>query len=600
MKQGKRINKLIPIFVVFLFIGTTVLSAKEGLELANNEIVTSQISSLPESFDLREYDGENFVSSVKNQNGGTCWTHGAMASIESNLMMTGKWDKVEEIEEPNLAEYHLDWWNGFNTFNNDDDQNGPGLDVHYGGDYLVTSAYCSRGDGPVRDIDGQSFGEAPPLFEESYHLYYPRDIEWYTVGDNLENIDIIKETLMTEGAIGTCMAYGATSLFNWTHCYVGSADPNHAIAIIGWDDNKGTMAQNPGAWLCKNSWGPSWGLDGYFWISYYDVHAGQHPEMGAVSFQDVEPLAYEDFYYHDYHGWRNTKVDCTEAFNRFYAKDNHKISAVSFYTAADDVNYEIRIYDDFLDNQLQNELIRSDGFIKYRGFHTIDLPGVVQLMNNDDFYVYLSLSQGGQPYDCTSEIPVLLGTLSMGTTVVSKANSGESFYMDSSGDWIDLITFDESANFCIKALVPKESDLSIDGDITLKNVKPGDTIDVEFFVENRGASFSKLDWEIISFPDWGSWSFSYSEAIDILPEDGKVAVDVTIVVPSENDKDFDGKITLVNKLSTEDTEEVQISVSTAHSQSQVDLIKFDNLLQRFEQQFLHIRDSLIKHIYGLI
>jgi len=36
---------------------------------------------------------------------------------------------------------------------------------------------------------------------------------------------------------------------------------NHAIQLVGWDDAKG-------AWLLKNSWSASWGIDGFMWIKY--------------------------------------------------------------------------------------------------------------------------------------------------------------------------------------------------------------------------------------------------------------------------------------------------------------------------------------------
>ncbi len=422
------------------------------------------LAQLPQTFDLRNFNGNNYVTSVKGQTGGTCWTHGTMASMESNLMMTGNWVAAGEAGEPNLAEYHLDWWNGYNQhYNADLDppfNNGQGLEVHQGGDYRVSTAYISRGDGAVRDIDGQSYNTPPSFYESSYHKYYPMNVEWYTAGANLENIDLIKSKVMEKGAMATCMCYSGSFIngeFEHYQPASSTIEPNHSVTIIGWDDNREVQgAPGLGAWLTKNSWGTGWGYQGYFWISYYDKHACQNPEMGAVSFQDVVYMPYETVYYHDYHGWRDTLTTANEAFNKFIAESNKSIVAVSFFTAGENLTYTCKIFDDFDGTNLTNEIASISGDFEYSGLHTVELDAPVSIPANDDFYVYLSLSVGGIPYDRTSDVPVLLGGGSK-TIVPSSANPEESFYKEN-GVWKDFYYYNDpsgfqnTGNFCIKAL----------------------------------------------------------------------------------------------------------------------------------------------------
>ncbi len=418
---------------------------------------TAAFAEFPRSFDLRSVVGHSYVTSVKSQQGGTCWTHGTMAAVESNLLMTGAWQTNSETGEPNLAEYHLDWWNGFNSKFNPDAPDSGGLTVHQGGDYRIAAAYFSRGAGAVRDIDGQSYSSPPLERDSKFHFYYVRDIEWFSVNQNLDNIDRVKKAIMDGGVIGTALAWSSDFYSDDDHTFYqppsSTYEPNHAVSIVGWDDDKATAAEHPGAWLTKNSWGASWGENGFFWLSYYDKTATKHPEMGAVSFRNAEKLAYSTIYYHDLHGWRDTKANISEAFNAFVARSNiaqELIKSVSFYATTDNVPFTVKIFGQFENGQLQNELSAKSGTIMTKGFHTIDLDNPISLAPGSHFYVYLKLAAGGHPFDKTSYVPVLLGA-SEKPLVESRANPGESFYWNGT-KWQDLTNDDKTANFCIKAL----------------------------------------------------------------------------------------------------------------------------------------------------
>lgn len=439
----------IKILLVFCF---TILASSGFAEPLKTEI--------PAKFDLRE---KGFVTSVKSQTGGTCWTHSTAAALESNLLVTGNWKSAGEAGEPDLAEYHLDWWNGFNqNYNPDTAPAKNGLTVHEGGDYLVASSYLSQ-RGAVRNTDGQSYQTRPDQAKDSYHYYYPRHIEW--IASDEDDITLktkkIKEAVMQQGAVGTALAWSSSfydpGSFSFYQPKSNSALPNHAVTIVGWDDAKKTKASKPGAWLIKNSWGAGWGQNGYFWISFYDKVAGVHPDMGAVSFRDVVPVAFDRAYTLDSHGWRDTKKDALIAMNVFKAQKAPEgkieyIKAVSFYTTEHMSEYKIRVYRSFEKGVLGGEVALAGGVEKLKGMHTADLDREVPVHEGEDFFVVVELSIGGSAYDKTSDVPVLLCVTKQPKTIVkSKASKGQSLYFVKDA-WKDLNDHDATANFAIKAL----------------------------------------------------------------------------------------------------------------------------------------------------
>jgi cathepsin L len=59
----------------------------------------------------------------------------------------------------------------------------------------------------------------------------------------------------------------------------------HALLLVGWDDTRGAH----GAWKIKNTWGPTWGEQGFMWIAYGSNDIAHYAEwvMAESSFYSV-------------------------------------------------------------------------------------------------------------------------------------------------------------------------------------------------------------------------------------------------------------------------------------------------------------------------
>jgi C1A family cysteine protease len=204
---------------------------------------------LPAQWDWRLQNG---VTPVRDQrNCGSCWAFGTIATFESLLL-------IKETMSTDLSEQHLvscntsgwgcngGWW------------------AH---DMLVSPGAVLETDFPYEAADVACGGP----YNYPYQL-----IGWaYVDGDNkIPTVDKMKEAIYTYGPVGAAVYVGTYfqsytgGVFDRNEAASGcGCDPpaqvNHAITLVGWDDNKGS-----GAWILKNSWGSGWGESGYMWIEY--------------------------------------------------------------------------------------------------------------------------------------------------------------------------------------------------------------------------------------------------------------------------------------------------------------------------------------------
>ncbi|MGZ3579605.1 MAG: C1 family peptidase, partial [Syntrophales bacterium] len=244
----------------------------------------NELLAAPSFYDLRD---QGKLTPVKNQgNCGSCWAFATYGSLESNLLPSETWD----FSENNLKNTH-----GFDL--------GPCA----GGNGDMSTAYLARWSGPVSEED-DPYVDSPstsPLGLPARKLI--QEVLYVPDRANSSDNANIKQAIMTYGGVMTSM-YISNSYYNSTnktYYYNGSSLSNHAVGIVGWDDNfdKNKFGSTPpgnGAFIIKNSWGTNWGENGYFYISYYDSNVGKYNYV----FNGAEPLTrYDNVYQYDPLGW---------------------------------------------------------------------------------------------------------------------------------------------------------------------------------------------------------------------------------------------------------------------------------------------------------
>lgn len=320
---------------------------------------------------------EGLVTPVRDQqSGGNCWSFGALAALESAILKaSGLSLDLSEENVKNIMQKYSDYgWGEIETNN--------------GGYDEMAICYLTSWLGPVEEAIEQydDYSVLSPVLNALTHVQNVIYLGRETYTDN----DAIKEALMRYGAVSTGIYYDSSYFYNSrnSYYYYGSSSANHAVAIVGWDDNysKENFYYKPagdGAWIVKNSWNEDWGNKGYFYVSYYDTmlaKVGVKDYSFAFVFNSTE--RYDKNYQYDIVGKTDYLVTGNQtiwAQNVFNSTDNELLAAVSTYFRKT-TDWDLFIY-------VNDQLALSKNGTSAPGYVTIELGQQIPLSIGDEFRV---------------------------------------------------------------------------------------------------------------------------------------------------------------------------------------------------------------------
>jgi len=208
------------------------------------------LADAPPSFDWRNHNGQNWMTSVKNQGScGSCWAFSALGTVEARFNV--------QLNDPDLdfdlAEQYLV------------------SDCLTCGSYCNCSAgYTDRSFGYIRDngipdeacypYTGSNTSCSSRCSDWQDRIIKLRDYRaYYQPGSQA-----IKDYIANHGPLSIYLGIGGSfggyfdgDIYRCTD----DSSINHAVVLVGYDDTGGY-------WILKNSWGAGFGDSGYYKVGY--------------------------------------------------------------------------------------------------------------------------------------------------------------------------------------------------------------------------------------------------------------------------------------------------------------------------------------------
>jgi len=375
---------------------------------AQGGLLMAPLGQPPAAFDWRD---TGKVTSIKDQGiCGTCWAFGTTSVLESKVLL-GESTEYDFSEQSVVLCVDPSWVYFY------DDSTDP---CNAGGSsFLASEVFIKKGAvlescnpycTTCLQCDGSCTCDSCPAVKSVTGYRY--------VTSDGSQIDWIKAAVFNNGPVTMSFYYDQSAEYDtgdpWGKIYdyyPSGPNPNHLVSIIGWNDAvphpNPAHAGTTGAWLVKNSWGPGWGNEGYFWLAY---DSSSMTEIAYLQYKDYD--ADETLYYYDEAGLVDFVGDMEHDYgwmaSVFTSEQGGNLTHVDFWTGpASNVPYEIRVYGDSNPaDGLSNLLHSESGTCAEFGYYSIPLDTPVPIALGQPFTVAVKITTPGWNYPFPAEFVV--------------------------------------------------------------------------------------------------------------------------------------------------------------------------------------------------